>query len=690
MENLNLAFSPELPLWLIVSLSVLIAAFCIYGIYKQLRGSFIRAIAGALICLSLFNPAILQEDRTPLKTIIPVVIDETTSQRLNTREAQTQEAIDSLREQFADLDKFELREIRVRDQISTTSDVSSALFSAVESAMQDVPRDQIGGALFITDGQVHDIPQNPEQSGINGPLHVLLTGEENERDRRIVLKNAPRFGVVGESQEIVYSVEQTGFASNSPVQVTISIDGEVFTVETVIPGEDASFIFDVPHGGKNIIEFKAEIADGEISEINNQTFAALNGIRENLRVLLISGEPHAGERTWRNLLKSDAAVDLVHFTILRPPEKQDGTPINQLSLIAFPTRELFVQKIDEFDLIIFDRYKRRGVLPVLYFDNIARYIRDGGAVLVAAGPEYADVSSIATTPLNVVLPGLADGRVTEEPFVPRISETGEKHPVTRDLDGWNPEKPKWSRWFRSIGVDANGAGETVMVDEEDRPILMLQRHNEGRVALFLSDHVWLWSRGFEGGGPHVQLLRRLAHWLMKEPELEEERLIASSNGETLTLERQTLGEQPEDAIVQSPSGENITLSFEEDAKGIWKAELPVEEIGLYRVASGELSALAQVGPANPRELAAVISTSELLQPVVDATSGTINRISESGIPRIVAIGENATTSGRGWIGLVNANASVLNGVFRIPLFTGLLGLALLLLGFAATWFREGR
>ena len=135
---------------------------------------------------------------------------------------------------------------------------------------------------------------------------------------------------------------------------------------------------------------------------------SIDGVRDKLRVLLVSGEPHAGERTWRNLLKSDASVDLVHFTILRPPEKQDGTPINELSLIAFPTRELFQQKINEFQLIIFDRYARQGVLPIIYFDNIARYVRDGGAVLVAAGPDYASPTSIWRTPLDVGAAGRAE------------------------------------------------------------------------------------------------------------------------------------------------------------------------------------------------------------------------------------------------------------------------------------------
>ncbi len=140
-------------------------------------------------------------------------------------------------------------------------------------------------------------------------------------------------------------------------------------------------------------------------------------MRDKLRVLLVSGEPHAGERTWRNLLKSDASVDLVHFTILRPPEKQDGTPINELSLIAFPTRELFQQKIGEFQLIIFDRYARQGVLPIIYFDNITRYVRDGGAVLVAAGPDYASQTSLWRTPLDAILPAEPD-RQRHRPGVP--------------------------------------------------------------------------------------------------------------------------------------------------------------------------------------------------------------------------------------------------------------------------------
>lgn len=689
MENFYITFAPELPIWLLVCVCAAIAALCLFALANRIRGAFVRSLAGALLCLALFNPSILREDRSPLPTIVPVVIDETTSQKLNNRDETTRAAVETIRERVARLDGYELREIRVTDTVSDTSDISSALFTALRTATQDIPTEQLGASLFLTDGQVHDIPTDKQTAALPGPIHVLVTGRENEKDRRLVLKSAPRFGVVGETQEIIFVVEETGFPSAQPVEVTISLDGEIIAIEEVIPGEEVPFIFEIPHGGKNILELEARIDEGEITGSNNRAFSSLTGIRENLRVLLVSGEPHAGERTWRNLLKSDASVDLVHFTILRPPEKQDGTPINQLSLIAFPTRELFVQKIDEFDLIIFDRYKRRGVLPVLYFDNIARYVQNGGAVLVAAGPEYAEPASIGATPLNAVLPGLANGDIREGPFKPRLSDTGLMHPVTRDLDGWNSENPQWSRWFRSIGVE-EGQGETVMVDEAGNPLLLLQRHNEGRVALFLSDHVWLWSRGFEGGGPHVQLLRRLAHWLMKEPELEEERLVAETRGDKLTITRQTLMGKPDPVIVQTPSGNTVELELQESGEGIWQTQYDAPEIGLYRARSDDHTALAQIGPANPRELAAVISTTELLKPIAIATGGSIVRLENSGVPRIVTTGKNATLKGNGWIGLPRTQASVLNGVFQIPLFYGLIGLCLLLLAMAGTWYREGR
>ncbi len=687
--NFNIAFAPQLPIWLIILLAVASGLLVLWGLWSGVRGSLVRAMAWAIIVLALTNPSAQFEEREPLKSVAVIVTDASGSQKLDGRTAQSEAIRAALAERFGRLDAFEIREVTVEDLVSATTDVSTALFRALSGALQDVPPDRIAGAVMITDGQVHDIPQSLAQIGINAPVHALITGRDDERDRRVVIDQAPRFGVVGESYEVDYRVLQAGFPEASgPVTVTVLLDGEPVATDEVSPGMPSRFVAEVAHGGKNIIEFRVEADPQEITDVNNRAFVTLNGIRENLRVLLVSGEPHPGERTWRNLLKSDPSVDLVHFTILRPPDKQDGTPINQLSLIAFPTRELFIEKIDEFDLIIFDRYRHRGILPLVYYDNIARYVRDGGAMLIASGPEIGEGDSIAG-PLGDVMPATPSGQTIEAKFKPMIAETGLKHPVTRGLDGWMDGKPGWGSWFRSVG--ATGIeGSTVMTGKDDSPLLVLSRADEGRVALFLSDHPWLWARGYEGGGPHVQLLRRTAHWLMKEPELDEERLTAVSDGRKVLIQRQTLGDAPGDAIVRSPSGAEVAIKLAAGDPGLFSGEAEVGEFGLYSVANGDLTALVHVGPPNPREYSEVTSTPKLLAPVLEEARGSVRRASIGDMPRLVPVRQGAAASGQNWIGLENTQASVLKGINRIPLFSGLLGLCLLMLALAGMWAREGR
>ena len=357
---------------------------------------------------------------------------------------------------------------------------------------------------------------------------------------------------------------------------------------------------------------------GELTAVNNRAVAAIEGIRENLRVLLVSGEPHAGERTWRNLLKSDAAVDLVHFTILRPPEKQDGTPINELSLIAFPTRELFSEKIDQFDLIIFDRYQHRGVLPILYFDNIARYVRDGGA--------RARSPPVPTTPMTAAsttrrcrrsCPSRRPARSSRSRYFPRdhrCRQAPSGDARSRRIRASIP--PHWGRWFRLIDVE-KPQGEIVMKGAEDKPLLVLNRVGKGRVALLLSDHAWLWARGFEGGGPHVDLLRRLAHWLMKEPDLEEEALRATARAGELTVEQQTMADTATPAIVRSPSGKATRPRPEADrARACGAPACPPTRSASTASSRASARAFAHVGAANPREFIDARSTDALLKPLV--------------------------------------------------------------------------
>ncbi|WP_417768312.1 hypothetical protein [Stappia sp.] len=689
----SLSFAPLFPLWVLVVAAVAALVLSLAAVVLRLPAWPLRVLAMALLVFALAGPAVEREDREPLTSIVSIVVDESQSQRLGDRAASTSQALAALEQRFAALPGYELRVTRAARGDGATAD-GTALFSALADSLSDVPPERIGGAVMITDGQVHDIPEKAADLGFNAPLHGLVTGREDEIDRRLAIARAPKFALVGSEQVVTLQLQDRG-AETAADRVTITVrrDGEIVTQQRARPGATIDIPVTIAHGGNNIFEFSADTLEGELTELNNRVVVTIEGIRENLRVLLVSGSPHAGERTWRNLLKSDASVDLVHFTILRPPDKQDGTPINQLSLIAFPTRELFSVKIDEFDLIIFDRYERRGVLPLLYFDNIARFVREGGAVLVAGGPDYAEGGSIYRTPLSPVLPAEPSGMIYEEPFRAAISQTGSRHPVTRGLPGANAEPPAWSRWFRLVDAIIRN-GETLMTGAQEKPLLVLSREGEGRVAVLLSDHVWLWARGYEGGGPHVALLRRLAHWLMKEPDLEEEALRLTSRGAEVIAERQTIGENVGDMTLTLPGGETRSLTPTEVSPGLWRASAPAPDLGLYSVDDGSRKALVHVGPPNPREFTDVLSTTETLAPLAEETGGSVRRLADAGgevlIPRVVPLRRASNFAGDGWIGFRTSDASVLKGIDRYPLFAGLLGLALLLGAVSLLWYREGR
>ena len=700
--NWSIGFSPLLPLPVIAGAIVLALAFTLPGLLRGLRGAWLRAAAAAALLLALANPVLLNEDRQSLPTVVALVVDKSASQDLDGRDKTTAAAAKALATELGAFHGVSLRTVEAGGATGGPPVDGTQLFGPLATALADVPAEQVGGVIMLTDGQVHDIPANAAALP-QAPLHVLLSGHEGERDRRIAIDEAPRFGIVGEKQTIRFRVLDDGVANDTAtVKVTITRDGDPLSTETVTPGTPTALTIDIPHGGLNLLEFEAEQLAGELTPINNRAAVEIEGIRENLRVLLVSGEPHPGERTWRNLLKSDASVDLVHFTILRPPEKQDGTPINELSLIAFPTRELFAEKINQFDLIIFDRYSQEGVLPVIYFDNIAQYVRDGGALLVASGPDYAGTGSLHDTPLSPVLPAAPTGQIINAPYYPEVTDAGERHPVTRGLDGGERSPPRWGRFFRLIDVDTP-AGTVVMKGIDDKPLIVLKREDKGRVAQILSDNTWLWARGYEGGGPHVDLLRRLAHWLMKEPDLEEESLRAKAGPAGLTIERQTMGDAVEPVTVIKPSGARQTVTLTAAEPGLWRATVAADEIGLWRAEEGDKRAFAHVGAANPLEFVDARSTADKLTPLVKATGGHIGRMADaSGIlslPRIVPVRAGGATSGSDWIGIRMTDASVLKGITRIPLFTGfiglfgvagLFGLAALLGLPLATWIREGR
>ena len=698
-----LRFDPSVPSWLLAALALLCALALGMALWRGARGTAWRALVFAVLLLWLAGPRLIEETRQTRPDIALLVIDQTASMSIGARTQlarQAQAAIEGqVKAQGAqNLDGLELRTVTVPEGGTG----GTRLFAAIDRALADIPASRLAGVIAVTDGQVHDIPKTPP-GGV--PLHVLLPARGEETDRRVRIVSSPGYGIVGKSAQLRVIVEDLGvsrplLAPAATVQLTIRRDGEPPHTEPVLLGREQNVEIPITRAGPSVVELATEPLPGEASLLNNRAVVTINGVRDRLRVLLVSGEPHSGERTWRRLLKADPAVDLVHFTILRPPEKDDLTPLNELALIAFPVRELFQVKIREFDLIILDRFTNRGLLPPVYLRNIAEYVRQGGALLVSAGPEFAGPGSPALSPLGAVLPARpitspiarASGisGVAEGAFRPQVTPLGTRHPVTESLPGFRAEgPPRWGDWYRYV-KSRDVRGDVLMSAGDGQPLLVVDHVGEGRVALLLSDQIWLWSRGHEGGGPQAELLRRVAHWLMKEPELDEQALVAHVDAGTLSVERRsTEAGAPGTITVTDPDGGQSRIDLATTRPGRGTAHLPATTPGVWRVTDGARVAYAAAGAANPLELADLRATATRLAPLVRASGGSIHWLDPDGAPALRRTDAGREAAGGRWIGLPRRRDQIVTGISSLPLLPPWLALPLILSLAVLAWRREG-
>ena len=696
-DALSIAFAPLVPLPVLIGLAVLLLVIAGLALVRQARGAWLRTLFFLIGLGALANPSLVSEERDPLPNVVLLMTDRSASQGIEERRDQLEEVERYLQSEFDGFENLEVRRVPF-GQEGQLSREGTNITTQLRRSLAEIPEGQLAGVLLLTDGQIHDLGEEPdlEAFGIDAPIHALITGRPDERDRRLSVTQAPAYGLIDQPLSLTVRVDDLG--SGAPeaglagqARLLLRQPGKPEQSLLVPIGEESEIAFELDRRGRTVLDLEVERGPGELSLVNNRAAIEVQGVRERLRVLLVSGEPHSGERAWRNLLKSDPSIDLVHFTILRPPEKQDGTPIRELSLIAFPTRELFEVKLEEFDLIIFDRYRRRGVLPQLYLGNVARYVQQGGALLEAAGPAFASPLSLFRTPLGTILPGEPSGRILEAPYRAEVTDLGRRHPVTAALEGAGRmgQDPSWGRWFRQIDVEAR-RGEVLMTGQEGKPLLVLDRVGEGRVAQLASDHLWLWARGFDGGGPQAELTRRIAHWLMKEPELEEEDLRAEVTGEQLTIERRSLSPEQREVVVTQPDGEQVVFTMAPDAEGRMSASLPVTQTGLYRISDGQMTALATAGALNPLEYQDLRSSTAALTPWAEASGGAVARIAAPSWPDLREVRPGRDRAGDDWMGLIDRGAYRVTGVKRTSLLPGLALLLLTLGALSLAWTREGR
>lgn len=687
---MNLHFSPLLPeawIWLLVGIGALLITI---SFLRYKKGLLIRGSVFTLFILAMLNPSLLQEERNYVRDVAVIVLDQSASQQFGKRTERSEITFNYLKQEIEKTDTFDLRIIKApQDKLSTRTD----LFGLLDQTFSDIPHKRRAGVIFLTDGQIHDIPKNEKLYNSYGPVHVLLSGEKGEKDRQIVVTNAPAYGLVGKEITVKYKVEDTPNISEKEAEITLTMhDGSQSTYYVPI-GVEQTLSLPLNHPSQNIFTLEVAGVKDEITRANNKTAVLINGVRDRLKVLLVSGIPHTGERTWRDLLTSDPGVDLVHFTILREPQKFDYTPKNEMSLIAFPFRELFEIKLYDFDLIIFDRYRVNNILPNRYFENIAKYVREGGAFLEASGPAFAGQRSIYNTPLGSILPARPTGTIIKKGYTPSVTDLGTHHPVTQSLV-WKKQADgtdHWGKWLRYIDI-APMRGDVLMEGIENRPLLVLDRIGKGRVAQLSSDQIWLWSRGYDGGGPHAELLRRIVHWLMKEPELDERAMDVSSHKNLITIQKQGYGKQSETIAMTDPDGDQSLIELKANSAGILELKMKADTLGIYSFADTEGERkFAIIGDLDPLELRAVKTTPEKLSPLIKESKGATIWLSENNTPALSVSQSNARRyGGSDWLALKRNQDYTVTGVKDIALLPEWTILFILISALIAVWWREGR
>jgi hypothetical protein len=661
MNPLNVVFAPPLGWAALAALFTVCLIAAVAALRVRASGAWLRAGGFAVLLGILSGPMLVRETTRPLPDVLAIAVDRSASMAIGQRATTARVALHDLQAQAAKIPGLQLRVV----DIPASQSGGTALVSTLRDALEDVPAAQLAGTVAITDGEIADAPLIPPFAA---PFTALLIANGEETDRELRLLAAPAYGLVGKTVTMRLEVFDHGMNdSGALADVTVTEDGAPVWTGGAMIGTPIDVQIPVNHAGPAVVAAATAPLPGEVSAVNDQTAFTLNGVARKLEVVLISGNPNQSERSWRLLLKSDPAVELVHFTILRTPDEMLDAPANAVALVPFPVEELFQTDISKFDLIVLDQFNSSGLLPPQYLGNIARYVQRGGALLVQVGPEFSTADSLALTPLAPILPAIPSppGTITQN-FSPSVTDIGARDPVTSPFAGQT--LAPWER----LEASAPAAGNVLMTATPDKwPLLVLAKEGQGRVGMLLSDQFWLWTRGGAHDGPAVPLLRRVVHWLLREPALEAEALSAKIDNGRITVTRQTLSaDNPGDATVTAPDGSARTVSLAMQAPGIYMGSLPAAQAGVWTVREGGMTIFATMQPDNAEEYQDLAATADLVKPL-----GQTVWLGRTPHPNLAAM-------------LRRQHAMQVTGTRNVPLLPPLPAMILAVGLLGAAWWRE--
>jgi len=554
-----------LPAWAL-ALAALVLVAAVWFSFRGFRGEpskprrallfGFRVLAALLVLALLFEPGLELRAESRVRARVALLFDTSKSMKFPASPGGPSRAEEQQRwakEHEADLAKlgsrFQLdlygfdKELQPLDLARLPADPqgsSTDLLSAVTGAATNGSGGRpLAGVFVASDGADNaelgagvSAAATQELRKLDAPLFALPVGAAAAKDLAIEKIAVDDFAFVRNQVTVDVTVSARGFATTD-VPIVLEREGQPVAQKMVrLEGDPAraevklSFVPD--RTGKFAFTVRAPVYEGEAIAQNNQKSFVLKVIRDRVRVLLVVGRPSWDVRFLRQLLKRDPNVDLISFFILRTPGDDPHSSQDELSLIPFPTQEIFQEQLKTFDLVLFQNFNHRPYHMSQYLDGIAEYVREGGAFAMIGGDQSFSSGDYAGTPIEDILPVslLPPGptAVDETPVKLILNDAGLRHPVT-ELS--STAAASWAKLPDLPGLNTTGplkgGGQTLLQSNQGRPVLVVGEAGRGRVMALLTDSSWYWSFVAAGQSLGPRAYETFWHsairWLVRDPAL---------------------------------------------------------------------------------------------------------------------------------------------------------------------------
>jgi uncharacterized membrane protein len=533
------------------------------------RAALVSLRAGAAVAalVVFLEPAIelRQVAREPNR--VALVIDDSRSMALRdrpdgpTRTERVRALLDASAETLAtwrerhQLDVYTFSDVLAAsslDRVARTPATGDATLirKALEQVRARYDGRDLAGVVLLSDGAATgDLARDGDGAArdflrsLDTRVHTVWTARPGVRDLAVARVAADEFAFVRTVVRLEATIRATGYPAQR-VLVSLAADGQVERQKWIdVPADGTATVsFEVtpPRVGRYLYEIAIPVQPDEAVEANNRRAFVVRVIRDKIRVLQVAGAPSYDVRALRAMLEENPNVDLISFFILRTQDDIALVPNDEMSLIPFPTRELFEEQLPSFDVIVMQNFEFLPYGIGDYLDNIESYVAGGGGLAMLGGDlsftagGYHGTPVASALPVELLPPTVADLADVSR-FRPALTEAGKTHPVTALRYAVPDNLTTWAALPELEGVNRVAAAKpdaTVLAVHPrlrtgrgaPMPVIVAGDHGAGRTLAITTDSLWRYgfvaaSRPGDDGRAYTKLWENAVRWLIQDPDL---------------------------------------------------------------------------------------------------------------------------------------------------------------------------